>query len=177
MEELAATIEYFLANPSEGAEAGRLTLEQLKKVIQSAGRAAGLTVQMEYPAQVTMFDQYLRGFLDCVWKRPDDGAVIVAWEIDGIDVGREHVFGHEVPPPWRRNAVGIIRKLSKIEAPTKVHALYSFRRCALQPDNSRLVQRWHNEQVQVPRQRVLVHTDKQLLTGSLMRVVTQAGAI
>jgi len=109
MDELAAMIQQLLANANEGAGVGQLTVHQLKGVIRIGGLAAGLAVKMEYCVPVQMFEQQLRGSVDCVWRRPGDGEVIVAWEIDGIDVTHHHVHGHLVPPPWRRNAVGIIR--------------------------------------------------------------------
>ncbi len=177
MVELDATIQQLLANANEGAAPGRLSLRQLKQVIQAGGRAAGLSVQMEYKVRVRMFDRDSVGFVDGVWRRSSDGPVIVAWEIDAIDVGHPHVFGHEIPPPWRRNAVGIIRKLSMTNAPIKVHALYSYRDRPLSLDNSQLVQLWHDEQLLVPKQRVLVQSDVQLLAGSLKKIATEAAAI
>jgi hypothetical protein len=117
-----------------------------------------------------------RGRVDLVWKHPDNGQVIVAWEIDGFNVPERHVFGHLAPPPWKRNAVGIIRKLSETRAPIKVHALYSHspkRGLLPRPDPQR-VQNWHNSQEIVSRQDVRVRTDQQLLGGVLMEIIAEA---
>jgi hypothetical protein len=173
MDELEAIIHQFLTNANEGAALGQLTIHQLKEVIRIGGLAAGLTVKMEYRVPVKMFEQQLRGFVDCVWRRPDDGAVIVAWEIDGINVTHHHVHGHLVPPPWRKNAVGIIRKLSATNAPVKVHALYSIRPGLRLEDHSELVQQWHDKQMLVDAQQVRVHKDSNLLAGTLMQIINQ----
>lgn len=178
MDELEAKIQQLLANANESAAGGQLTLKQLKEVIKVGGCAAGLAVQMEYPVRVPMFNQNLPGRLDCVWKQPSDGDIIVAWEIDGINVERRHVFGHERQPlPPTRNAVGIIRKLSRTNAPIKVHALYSYRNGLLKRPDPQRVQQWHNEQDMVAPQNVLVQTDRQLLDGTLMHIVAQARSL
>jgi hypothetical protein len=179
MGELEKVIHQLLSNPNEGAEPGQLTLRQLKEVIRVGGRAAGLVVQMEYPVQVPMFSRHLLGRIDCVWKRPRDNAIVVAWEIDGINVTRRHVFGHEVQPrPAQRNAVGIIRKLSIAKAPIKVHALYSYRtRGLLKRPNPRGIEKWHDEQVIVAAQKVRIQTDRQLLDGTLIQIVAETDAI
>lgn len=173
-DELEAMIRQLLASANKGAAAGRLTVKQLKEVIRIGGLAAGLAVEMEYRVPVKMYEQCLRGYVDCVWRRPGDGEVIVAWEIDATNVTHHHVHGHLVRPPWKRNAVGIIRKLAATSARIKVHALYSFRPSLKLIDRADLVQQWHDKKTILGKQQVRVLKDSQLLAGALMQIVNLA---
>jgi hypothetical protein len=87
-----------------------LTLPELGALVVVAGKEAGLRVKTEMRVG--------RGRIDCGWFSAE--RIIVAWELDGSNVRREHLFGSH-----RR--LGTFPKLERSGAPIRIQALYGIR--------------------------------------------------
>lgn len=94
---------------------GYLHKEEVFSLIIRAGRAAGFVVRTEVPARwAGNMPTGRPPTLDCGWYT-HGGALLVAWEFDGRDVGDGHLTG----PTGNR------RKFSGCAAPMKFQVLYS----------------------------------------------------
>lgn len=136
--------------------AGQLTLPELGSLVITAGCEAGFVVQVEVPVAGGKRDAKL----DCAWFATD-GTMVVAFEFDGRDVGREHISGSE-----EKGKLGNAEKFRRSGALVRVQALYTLR----------------NERVLPPRKgttdamkpEVEVLSDEELHAGVIDDVVARA---
>lgn len=91
--------------------------EEVFCLLMWAGRCAGFTVKTELPVMVP---NGLSGEIDCGWFNAA-GRLVVAWEVDGRDVGDIHVLGTRGARP----RAGTLEKLEASSATIKFQVLYS----------------------------------------------------
>jgi hypothetical protein len=100
---------------------GRLFEREAAALVIRAGHAAGLLVRAEIPTPWAKLS--LNGkmpAMDYGWYAPSSNKLIVAWELDGRDVGDEHIAGNAA-----KNKPGNAKKFAGSLAPIKIQVLYS----------------------------------------------------
>lgn len=140
----------------EGLPDSHLHKEEVFSVMMRAARCAGLKVRTEVPAPWVS----ARSAMDCGWYSAT-GMLLVAFEFDGRDVGREHISGSE-----EKGKLGNAEKFRRSGALVRVQALYTLR----------------NERVLPPRKgttdamkpEVEVLSDEELHAGVIDDVVARA---
>lgn len=102
------------------AAAGQLCLVEVSSLIWRAARVGGLRARCEVPLQCRIGTAQKTGEMDCGWYSATTAQWLVAWELDGRDVGRAHIEGNT-------KLVGNAQKFAVSTALLKVQVLYSLR--------------------------------------------------
>jgi hypothetical protein len=153
------------------AAKGQLTLYELGALVIVAGTEAGFRVFSESPLALGLLDRNgrrRRESFDCVWFSTCHKPV-VAWELDGQNVGDQHLKGtfHKVAGVRQVRRIGSIRKFGATGAPIRVQALYSIRGRLL-PNRVRAVKDCYRGKG------VQVLSDVQLIQGKFLKIVKTA---
>jgi len=104
----------------EGAAPGQLCVTELGSLILRAGRAAGLIVRAEIQVVGHTGTREVVGEMDYGWYCPTTRNWLVAWELDGRDVGEAHIAG-------KAERLGNAKKFIACTATMKVQVLHSLR--------------------------------------------------
>jgi hypothetical protein len=128
-------------------------LPELGALVVIVGRDAGFTVKTEVACGPKM-----RHRIDCVWytRRPDRAAV--AWEFDARDVGINHLNG-------------TFQKLEAFPGAIKVQALYTIRG-EVKKESAYMIRPVFTRDITI--RGIRLHTDEDLMTGDLERIVRDA---
>lgn len=148
---MKALKEYIGGHPSFNR--GQLTMHETGMLIVAAGRKAGFDVRSEVQVEIPGWQTKKK--IDFGWYHADDPkTLVVAWEVDGLDVPENHICGNE-------KRAGNRAKFNAINARRKVQVLYSLRnRRQLSPCNHALVQKQLGSGISVVTDEELYAFDK-----------------
>lgn len=177
MDDLEIYMDLILGHRPVGTVVGQLSVYELAALLEFAGYCAGFEVKPEkrVPIVYPEFEGLqTNGEIDCAWIRPGHPAeIVVAWEIDAINVPDIHLSGSTVFVDKLK--AGNLRKLRASAAPIRVQALYSYRPNVNMTNRHARVAKFYGDAV--PPIEVHVLADVDLLQGKLIEIANTAIAL